>query len=468
MGIIQKQFLLREKLLFLGGKRMWVLEWINKFVWGLPALMLIIGVGVYLSVSTQFAQLRLFPKAIRGFLSAKEKTKRRALYTALAATVGTGNLAGVAGAIALGGPGTIFWMWICGLLGMVTKLAEATLSVRYRRRGSDGTYMGGPMYMILGSMQIKWHWLAYMYCFFGVVASFGVGNGTQVNTVVGGMHSALASFGWEPNMVFDLVLGGGLAVLVYCVMSKGVGGIGRSAEMLVPSAAAFYVLLCLIALCIRCSELPAAFQAIIKGAFLPKAVTGGVVGSVFISLRVGAARGVFTNEAGMGTAAMAHATSEVKEPIEQGMMGIVEVFIDTIVICTLTALVILCSGVPISYGNDTGILLTTQAFVGIYGRWVGVFISVALCLFAFATILGWGLYGIQCARFLFGDRCIKTFIGMQTIMVVVAAIMQTGTLWLLAEILNGLMAIPNLIVLAHLTPELAKMVMAHGKEKTAK
>ena len=445
------------------------LQWLNGFVWGMPALMLIIGVGMYLSVCTRFAQLRFFSKAIADLVSAKDKSKRRALCTALAATVGTGNLAGVAGAIALGGPGAIFWMWVCGLLGMATKLAEASLAVRYRQLGPDGTYIGGPMYMILGSMQKKWHWLAYLYCFFGVVASFGVGNGTQVNTVVGGMHSALSAVGWESNMVFDAVFGAVLAIFVYGILSKGAGGIGRSAEKLIPAAAAFYIALCLIALWLRRGVLADVFQAIIKGAFSPRAATGGAVGSIFISLRVGAARGVFTNEAGMGTASMAHATSEVKNPVEQGLMGIVEVFIDTIVICTLTALVILCSGVPISYGNDTGILLTTQAFIEIYGQWVTAFISAALCLFAFATILGWGLYGMQCARFLFGDKCIKSFVGLQAIMVVVGALMQTGTLWLFAEILNGLMAIPNLIVLARLAPELSQMVTAHHKgEKSRK
>lgn len=448
------------------------LEWVNSVVWGLPALALIVGVGIYLTIKTRFTQIRLFPKAMSDFLrpvfrsdSELDRSKRRALYTALAATVGTGNLAGVAGAIALGGPGAIFWMWVCAFLGMVTKFSEATLAVRYRNVGRDGELTGGPMYMILRALKPRWHWLAYMYCFFGVVASFGVGNGTQINTVIGGINSALVTFGVEENLAVNLAIGLILGLLILVVMSRGTKGIGQAAEMLVPPAAVFYVVLCAIVLVIRYDAIPEAFQAIITGAFSPRAVTGGVLGSFFVSLRVGASRGVFTNEAGMGTAAMAHATAAVSEPVEQGMMGIVEVFIDTIVICTLTALVILCSGVSVPYGCDTGILLTTQAFVSVLGQWVSVFISVALCFFAFATVLGWGLYGIQCARFLFGDGCIKVFVILQAVMAVASAVINTGTLWLVADIVNGLMAIPNLIVLTRLASEIGIMVRRYNNRR---
>lgn len=451
------------------------LEWINSVVWGLPALALIVGVGVYLSVKTRFAQIRLFPKAMGDFLrpvihsdSDTDRSKLRALYTALAATVGTGNLAGVAGAIALGGPGAVFWMWVCGFLGMVTKFSEASLAVRYRKVGADGELTGGPMYMILRALKPRLHWLAYMYCFFGVVASFGVGNCTQVNTVVGGINSALMTFGVEGNPVMNLAIGLVLGLLIYIVMSKGTKGIGQVAERLVPPAALFYVVLCLVALFIKADAVPAAFRSIITGAFSPRAATGGVLGSFLVSLRVGASRGVFTNEAGMGTASMAHATADVSQPVEQGMMGIVEVFIDTIVICTLTALVILSSGVTVPYGSDTGILLTTQAFVSVYGQWVSVFILVALCLFAFATVLGWGLYGIQCARFLFGDNCFKTFVILQAVMAVISAVLNTSTLWLVADIVNGLMAIPNLIVLSKLAPEVARMVYSYNNRRLPK
>lgn len=441
---------------------------VNSFVWGVPAFVLIAGAGLYLTVRSDFAQIRMFPAALKSFLKplvgaddAIARSKRKALYTALAATVGTGNLAGVAGAIAMGGPGAVFWMWIFGILGMVTKFAEATLAVAHRKIDQNGKPIGGPMYMILNTMHHKWHFLAYCYCFFGVVASFGIGNGTQINTVIGGMNSALSTFDLNGNVVLNLLVGCILAVAVYFILSRGSDGIGAVAERLVPFAALFYVVLCFAALFICRGAIPGALHSIIKGAFSPKAATGGIIGSFFISLRVGAARGVFTNEAGMGTASMAHVTAIVKHPVDQGLMGIIEVFIDTIVICTLTALVILCSGIPINYGNDMGISLTMQAFVDVFGQWVSVYISIALCLFAFATILGWGLYGMQCARFLFGDGSIKYFVLLQTVMVVISSFARTDTLWLLAEIINGLMAIPNLIVLAKLAPEFNQILLQY-------
>lgn len=433
---------------------------VHSVVWGIPALIMIVGVGILLTVKTRFAQFNLFPHAIKMFVMPKstDKSKRRALYTALAATVGTGNLAGVAGAIALGGPGAVFWMWVSGILGMVTKMAEATLAVRYRERDENGIHFGGPMYMILRSMKNRWHWLAYVYCFFGVVASFGVGNGTQINTVVSGFNATLKSFGFESHFAVNLIIGVFLGYFILRVLLKGSNGIGAATERLVPFAALCYIFLCVWALINRVNGIPDAIESIIKGAFEPKAVTGGIVGSFFMALRVGMARGVFTNEAGMGTASMAHATAEVKHPVEQGLMGIVEVFIDTLVICTLTALVILSSGVPVDYGHDTGVSLTTMAFVDCCGQWASVAISICLCLFAFATVLGWGFYGLQCARFLFGNRGIKNFVWMQAVVAVVSAVMQTETLWLFAEIINGLMAIPNLVVLAKLTPEVASLI----------
>lgn len=446
------------------------LEKLNAFVWGVPALMLILGVGIYLTIKTRFVQFRLFPRALCSFLKPvfgrgddTDVEKKRALCTALAATVGTGNLAGVAGAIALGGPGAIFWMWVCAFLGMVTKMAEATLAVRYRRRDEHGKAYGGPMYMILGSMKSRWHWLAYIYCFFGLVASFGVGNATQINTVISSINTTLSDYGVAAGSILNLLIGIVLSVIIFRVLSGGVGAIGKAAERLIPPVSLFYILLSFVAILIRWRFVPGAFISIFRGAFSPMAFTGGAVGSLFVSLRVGAARGVFTNEAGMGTAAMAHATADVKEPLEQGLMGIVEVFIDTIVICTATALVILCSGVEISYGKDLGIGLTTSAFTSIFGDWVGVFLSAALCLFAFATVLGWGLYGMQCARFLFGADSYKTFSILQAAMVVIGSVVPTQVLWLMAETVNGLMAIPNLIVLWHMIPDVSSLVDSYEK-----
>ncbi|MBQ8797485.1 MAG: sodium:alanine symporter family protein [Oscillospiraceae bacterium] len=441
-----------------------LLERINAAVWGIPLLILILGVGIYISIRTGFVQFRSFPKALKAFLRQFKKnvdtegvSSYRALCTALAATVGTGNLAGVAGAIAIGGPGAIFWMWICALIGMTTKFAEATLAVRYRQRTNHGEFVGGPMYMIRNGLKKKWHVLAYIYCFLGVVASFGVGNATQINTVIGGAQGIADAFGTEFSLVAKILLGSILAVLLTVLLLGGAKRIGSATEVLVPVVSAGYLLLGATVLIMRADAIPGAFEAIFTGAFNPKAVTGGVVGSVFATLRIGASRGVFTNEAGMGTASIAHAAGNVRHPTEQGLMGIMEVFIDTIVICTVTALVILCSGVPITYGIDTGVTLTAEAFSAVSGDWICIPLTFALCCFAIATVLGWGLYGARCAQFLFGDDAWKKFVLLQGVMVIVGAVLNTGTVWLLADIVNGLMAIPNLIALLLLTPELVRL-----------
>ena len=441
-----------------------ILEQLNKIVWGVPALVLILGVGFYLSIRTGFAQIRLFPRALRDFFARltgrAEHTggvsSFQALCTALAATVGTGNLVGVAGAMAIGGPGAVFWMWVCAILGMATKFAEATLAVYFRRR-EGGEYVGGPMYMIRYGMGKRWQWLAYLYSFFGVVAAFGVGNATQINAVITGVNEAIEALGGESSSTGNLVMGVILAAVIAAMLLGGARRIGVVAEKLVPFAAAAYLLLGLGVLIARVQLLPEAFRAILQGAFAPRAVTGGVVGSMLTTMRIGVSRGVFTNEAGMGTASIAHAGAECDHPAQQGMMGIIEVFLDTIVICTMTALVILCSGVPISYGEDVGVVLTTQAFSSVYGDWVSVLIAAELCCFAFATVLGWGLYGARCAQFLFGAGCWKKFVLLQAAAVILGAVLKTGTVWLLSETVNGLMAIPNLIAMAALSPALARL-----------
>ena len=442
-----------------------ILERLNHFVWGIPTLLLIIFVGGHLTVCTGAVQLRLFPLAMKRFWTQFNSRKSdggsesyRALCTALAATVGTGNIAGVAGAIALGGPGAIFWMWVCALLGMVTKFAEAALSVRYRHRTKQGELLGGPMYMIEKGLPGKYHGLAVLYCFFGVIAAFGVGNATQVNALIDSINTVLIYRGGRPNACVNLVLGVLIAAVIFLMLSGGGKRIKTIAERLVPFASVSYIMLCLVVLLMRYDAIPGALYGIIKGAFLPEAMTGGVVGSFWVALRVGAARGVFTNEAGMGTAAIAHGASGVKHPVHQGLMGIVEVFLDTILICTLTAFVILCSGVDISYGADRGILLTTASFGQVLGNWVCIPIAVAMCLFALATILGWGLYGIRCTQYLFGENSWRRFVWLQSAVAAVCSVAGTGLVWMLAEIVNGLMAIPNLIALAYLTPELCRLV----------
>ena len=445
------------------------LQIIYKAVWGVPALVLILSVGLYLTLRTDFAQLRLLPRALSAFFSrlSGESTARgevssfQALCTALAATVGTGNLAGVAGAMALGGPGTIFWMWLCGIFGMIIKFAEAVLAVRYRVKNASGEWVAGPMYMIRQGLPKAFWPLASVYAFFGVIAAFGVGNATQINTVISSIADTAATFGLSLPHWGKLLVGGFLALLVGAMLLGGAKRIGHMAQRLVPFAAGLYLLLGLLVLALRWQAIPAAFSAIFQGAFQPRAVTVGVSVSLLITLRTGISRGVFTNEAGMGTAAIAHGAAFVQHPVEQGMMGIVEVFLDTIVICTMTALVILVSGVSIPYGVDVGISLTTAAFSAVLGSWVGLVITFSLCLFALATVLGWGLYGLRCAQYLFGDAVWKKFTCLQILIVILGAALQTESVWLLAEIVNGLMLIPNMIAIGALSPELIHLYKSY-------
>ena len=452
---------------FYGGIILWLLDCMNRIVWGVPALLLILGVGVYFSFLTGFLQIRLLPRAIRHFVSKFRRDPQedgvsafQALCTALAATVGTGNLVGVAGAIAIGGPGSIFWMWVCALSGMVTKFAEATLAVHYRIRGEDG-YEAGPMYLISEGLGPGWRPLADCYCLFGMIAAFGVGNAVQIRSVMSGLNRIVEFCGGIQTRRGDLAMGAVLAVLVGAMLLGGAKRIGQTAELLMPAVAGCYMLICVVVLILRADAIPGALWAIVKGAFSPRAVTGGVMGSWFTALRVGVSRGVFTNEAGLGTASMAHGCANVRHPAEQGLMGIMEVFLDTIVICTLTALAILCSGVTIPYGKDAGVELTLEAFSVVLGPWVAVFLALSLCCFAFATVLGWGLYGARCARYLFGPASQNGFAILQTAVVFLSALMENGAVWSLAETVNGLMAIPNLIALVMLSPRLRQLAMEY-------
>ena len=446
-----------------------ILKSVNDFIWGVPALVLTLGVGLYLSFSTNFAQIRFLPKAIgrlrHMLLRGTGEDSFKALCTALAATVGTGNIAGVAGAIALGGPGSIFWMWVCGMLGMVTKYAEAVLSVVYRSKNEMGEYLAGPMYMIREGMDRKLQWLGTLYCVFGCLAAFGMGNATQINAVVESATSAVGFFGMQLPRWGKFALGACLGLLAVWTMLGGAKRIGNLTSVLVPGASAAYMLLCLWAVFARMDQIPKAFASILLGAVDTKAVTGGLLGSAFLALRVGASRGVFTNEAGMGTAAIAHGTADPAHPCDQGLMGILEVFLDTLVICTLTALVILTSGISIPYGVDEGAALTVRAFSAVLGPWVSVMIALFLGLFAFATILGWGFYGIQCARFLFGDACEKLFTPVMLLGSVLGIFLGTGPVWMLSETVNGLMTIPSLLALLALSPKVAALTKAYKKER---
>ena len=445
-----------------------ILESVNNFIWGIPALVMILGVGIHFSFLTGFAQLRLLPKALRRLgkmLSGKgSEDSFKALCTALAATVGTGNIVGVAGAIALGGPGSVFWMWVCAILGMVTKYAEAVLAVAYRGKSETGESLAGPMYMIREGLSPKFRWLATVYCLFGCVAAFGMGNATQINAVVESSVSAAGYFGCRIPGWMKFSFGILLGLLAMWSMLGGAKRIGDLSSLLVPGASLAYILLCLWAILRRGDQIPLALSSIVLGAFHPKAVTGGLLGSAFAALRVGASRGIFTNEAGMGTAAIAHGTADPEHPCDQGLMGILEVFLDTIVICTLTALVILTSGIPITYGMDEGAALTVRAFSAVLGPWVSVAISAFLCLFAFATILGWGFYGIQCARYLLGKGSEKPFAVVLLLGSCLGVFLGTGPVWMLSETVNGLMAIPSLVTLALLSPKVESLTREYTKK----
>ena len=443
---------------------------VNSFIWGIPAMVCIIGVGLLLSVRTGFLQIRKFPYAIRTTIgrifrrkdaSDGAMTPFQAVCTALAATVGTGNIAGVAGAIAIGGPGAVFWMWCSALLGMCTKFAEVTLAVHFRERNKNGELVGGPMYYIKNGLGSRWQFLAVLYSLFGVLTVFGTGNATQVNTIVTAIDSALLATGSGLNGILptlNLIVGVVVAMMVAMVLLGGVKRIGSVTEKLVPFMALFYIVLALGVVALNYRRFPAVLASIVGGAFDPQAVTGGAIGSVFLSMQKGVSRGIFSNEAGLGTGSIAHACADTHKPVKQGMFGIFEVFADTIVICTLTAMVILCSGVPVGYGSAAGAELTISGFTATYGGWSSIFTAVALCCFVFSTIIGWGLYGSRCIEFLFHtDKVVGPFLVVYSFVSILGATVDLGLLWSIADTFNGLMSIPNLIALLLLSGTVAKL-----------
>ena len=443
---------------------------INNFIWGLPAMICIIGVGIVLSVKTRFIQIRKFPYAMKitiGRMLKKRKasdgalTPFQAVCTALAATVGTGNIAGVAGAIAIGGPGAVFWMWISAILGMCTKFSEVVLAVHFRETNNNGELVGGPMYYIKNGLKKHWHWLAYLFSALGVLTVFGTGNATQVNTITAALDSALINYNIisaDSTHMINLIIGIIIMILIALIMIGGIKRIGRVTEKLIPFMAVLYIILAIGVVLVNINNVPAVFKSIFQGAFSPASVTGGAVGSFFMSLKKGVSRGIFSNEAGLGTGSIAHACADTSKPVKQGFFGIFEVFVDTIVICTLTALVILCSGVNIEYGTAAGAELTISGFTATYGNWVSVFTAVAMCCFAFSTIIGWGLYGTRCIEFLFGSKVNKPFMIVYALVAIVGATMNLGLMWSIAETFNGLMAIPNLIAVFLLSGVVVQLV----------
>ena len=444
---------------------------VNGFIWGVPAMICIIGVGLLLSVRTRFIQVRKFGAAMKNTIGKIfDKTQAKdgsmspfqAVCTALAGTVGTGNIAGVAGAIALGGPGAIFWMWCSAFLGMCTKFSEVTLAIHFREKNANGEYVGGPMYYIKNGLSKKWHFLAVLYALFGVLTVFGTGNATQVNTIVSSIHSALHNLHIIDGTVEEranLIFGIFIAALVAMVLLGGIKRIGQVSEKLVPFMAVLYVILAIGVVILHINRVPAVFAMIFKSAFTPQAATGGIIGSMFLSMKKGVSRGIFSNEAGLGTGSIAHACADTNNAVHQGMFGIFEVFMDTIVICTLTGLVILLGAPNIVYGQAAGAELTISGFTATYGGWVSIFTAVAMCCFAFSTIIGWGLYGSRCIEFLGGEKLVRPFLVAYSFVSIIGATINLGLLWDIADTFNGLMAIPNLIALLILSGQVKKLAI---------
>jgi len=459
-----------------------IVNYLNGIAWGPWMLILLVGTGVYLSARVGFIQFTKFGHAMKntvGKLFQKqtagegEVTPFQALTTALAATVGTGNIAGVTGAIAVGGPGAVFWMWLSALFGMVTKYAEIVLAVRYRERNAQGDWVGGPMYYIRNGLGQKWNWLAILFSLLGALAAFGIGNMTQVNTIAGSINNAIDAFGGNTaansfeifgQMVpfSSIVIGGIVAFIVALVLFGGVKRIGAVTERMVPAMAAIYIVCALCVVFTNLGSIGKVFAMIFQGAFNAEAALGGAFGiTIMTTIQKGVGRGVFSNEAGLGSAPIAHAATSETDPVKQGMYGIFEVFMDTIVICTLTALTVLCgnaAGVEIAWGQSAGTELIAAAFATVFGNKIGALIvAVGIGLFALSTILSWSLYGTRCFEFLFKGKGVKVFQVVFVFMVVVGATLKLDLVWNIADTLNGFMAVPNLVALLGLSGVVIKL-----------
>ena len=450
---------------------------LNNIVWGVPALVLLTGVGLLLTIGLKGFQFRKFGYAMKntaGKMFRKQKARAgevtpvQALTTALAATVGTGNIAGITSAVTLGGPGSIFWLWVSALLGMATKYAEVLLSVKFRERNAHGEWVGGPMYYIKNGLGRNWKWLGVVFCVFGGLASFGIGNAVQIGNITSAVDTAVQAFvpaAAEYQVTIHIVLALTLMAIVGIVLLGGVKRVGAVTEKLVPAMSLLYILACLAVVVTNAARVPRAFFMIFQGAFTPGAVTGGAAGmSVKLCVEWGVKRGVFSNEAGLGSAPIAHAASSESNPVKQGLYGIFEVFMDTIVICTLSGLTLLLAldETAIRYGVEGTTALNAQALGTVFGNKAGaLMIALGLSLFALSTVLSWGLYGARCWEFLLGSRAIKPYQFLFTLVVVVSATMDLSLAWSIADTLNGLMAIPNLIALLALCPVVFRTTKEH-------
>lgn len=439
----------------------WIQQ-LNGIVWGPWMLILILGTGLYLMIGLKFMPLRHIGQAFRLLFQGREGDSTQgqispfnALMTSLSATIGTGNIAGVATAISIGGPGALFWMWCTALIGMATKYAEAVLAVNYREVDTDGNYAGGPMYYIKNGLGKNWKWLATAFAFFAAIAGFGIGNTVQANSVADALQS---TFSISP-MTTSIVM----VVLVALVLLGGVKRIASVAGLLIPIMAVSYLVLGLVVLALNITEIPAALWLIVESAFTGTAAKGGFVGAgVMMAIQFGVARGIFSNEAGMGSAPIAHAAAQTDDPVRQGSIAMLGTFIDTLLVCTVTGLAIVLSGVWTT--GEGGASLTAAAFASQipYG---GELVSVSLCLFAFTTILGWSYYGERCVVYLLGTKALIPFRVLWILAIPVGAMAQLSFVWLLADTLNALMAIPNLIALLLLSPVVFKLTRLGLKAK---
>ena len=459
---------------------------LNNFAWGPWMLLLLVGTGVYLSIRVGFIQFGKFGYAMKNTLGKLfqkqsagegEMTPFQAVATALAATVGTGNIAGVTGAIAVGGPGEVFWMWVSALFGMVTKYAEVVLAVKYRERNANGEWAGGPMYYIRNGLGKSWNWLASIFCILAVLASFGIGNMTQVNSIASAINNALDTFGanaagsfvlfGQDVRISSIVIGALVAVVVGLVLFGGMKRLGTVTELMVPFMAAVYIIAAVVVVITHAEYIGEAFALIFKGAFTPDAALGGATGIVIMTtIQKGVGRGVFSNEAGLGSAPIAHASTSETDPVKQGLYGIFEVFMDTIVICTLTSMVVLlgiCSGgADVTWGASAGVDLITACFSTVFGgTFSSMIMAVGLGLFALSTIISWSFYGTRCCEFLLGPKVTRVYQCLFVVILLVGSSLELELVWNIADTLNGFMAIPNLIALLGLSGVVIKLTKEH-------
>ena len=452
---------------------------VDDFAWGPVMLVLLVGTGLYLSIRSGFLQFTKFGYIMRNTLGKVfhkqeagkgEVTPFQAMTTALAGTVGTGNITGVTGAIFVGGPGAVFWLWVSALVGMVTKYSEVVLAVRYRERNEHGDWVGGPMYYIKNGLGKNWIWLSFVFAFFGMVASFGIGNTTQVDSIATAIGLAVTEFGGAigASTAFRIVIGLIVAAIAAAVILGGIKRIGSVTEKLVPFMAVVYIAAALIVIFGNIGQIGAVFGAIFTGAFSPRAIAGGALGvGIMTTIQKGIARGVFSNEAGLGSAPIAHAATSESDPVKQGIYGVFEVFMDSIVICTLTSLALLMGlasqvGIDgIDWGVNHGAEMVVSAFSSIFsGKLAAVIIALGLSLFALSTILSWSLYGARCCEFLFGKAskvAAPIYKVCFCVVLVVGSNLGLNIVWVIGDALNGLMALPNLIAVLLLSGTVVKI-----------